>query len=72
MVRMDYHGTKRLSSGAFQHKFDNVAGAAPIWREEDIFKKLHFTMDYRLKIVDYLSNCFRGNSGEPAQPAAHD
>ena len=72
MVRMDHHGTKRLSSGAFQHKFDNVAGAAPIWREEDIFKKLHFTMDYRLKIVNYLSNCFRGNSGEPAQPAAHD
>ena len=64
LVRLDYHGVKRFSSGTVQHRFDNVAGVAPVWREHDVFRKLHFTMDYKVKIIGFISKCFRGNSSD--------
>ena len=64
LVRLDYHGVKRFSSGTVQHRFDNVAGVAPVWREHDVFRKLHFTMDYKVKIIGFISKCFRGSSSD--------
>ena len=64
LVRLDYHGVKRFTSGTWQHKFDNRPGAKPILRENKVFKKLHFTMENKLKIIEHISNCFRGNAGE--------
>ena len=67
---------KRFPSGTVQHKFDNVAEVAPVWREQDVFKQLHFTMEYKVKIVSFISKCFRGNSSDPdvslAEPSGHD
>merc|ERR1711954_102411 len=57
-VRLDYHGVKRFSSGTVQHRFDNVAGIAPVWRERKVFRKLHFTIDCKLKIISFISKCF--------------
>ena len=33
LVRLDYHGVKRLKSGKIQHKYDNRSGCVPVWRE---------------------------------------
>ena len=63
-VRLDYHGVKRFKSGTIQHKFDTRPGATQVWRETEVFKKLHFTMENKLKIVSYISSCFRSNAGE--------
>ena len=49
-----------------QHRFDNVAGTAPMWREQEVFRKLHFTMEYKMKILGFITKCFRGNSSNPA------
>ena len=66
LVRLDYHGVKRFPSGMVQHRFDNVAGTAPMWREQEVFRKLHFTMEYKMKILGFITKCFRGNSSDPA------
>ena len=34
LVRLDYHGIKRLRSGILQHKYDNRPGVVPVWREK--------------------------------------
>ena len=60
-VRMDYHGVKRLRSGKIHHKFDTRPGARPIWSETEVFSKLHFTMDMKLKLVGYITECFKNN-----------
>ena len=60
-VRMDYHGIKRFNSGNRQHKFDTKPGATPIWREKQVFKKLHFSMEMKLKLVGYITKCFKNN-----------
>ena len=74
LVRLDYQGVKRFKSGIWQHKFDNKPGAKPIWRDNKVFKKLHFTMENKLEIVEHISNCFRGNAGEAIIPqsSGHD
>ena len=74
LVRLDYQGVKRFKSGTWQHKFDNKPGAKPIWRETKVFKKLHFNMENKLKIIEHISNCFRGNAGEAIIPqsSGHD
>ena len=75
LVRLDYHGVKRFPSGTVQHRFDNVAGSVPVWREQEVFKKLHLTMDYKIKILGFIFKCFRGNSNDPAVAsvgAGHD
>ena len=60
-VRMDYHGIKMFKSGTKQHKFDTKPGATPIWKETKVFRKLHFTMDVKLKLVGYITECFKNN-----------
>ena len=76
LVRLDYHGVKRFPSGTVQHRYDNVAGSVPVWREQEVFKKLHFTMDYKKKILGFIFKCFRGNSSDQAvasgDSAGHD
>ena len=66
-VRMDYQGIKRLKSGNFQHIFDNKPGAAAVWKEKAVFKKLHLTPENKMKMIGYIVSCFHGNShNEPA------
>ena len=50
-VRLDYVGIKRLKSGAYQHKYDNRVGATAIWREKEVFRKLHLTVENKLKVI---------------------
>ena len=66
-VRLDYIGVKRFRSGTTQHIFDNKVGATQIWREAEVFRKLHFTMDVKLKIVSKISSCFKANSARICQ-----
>ena len=54
------HGIRMLKGGP-QHKFDTRPGANKIWREEEVFRKLHFTSENKLKIVKYLQNTFQNN-----------
>ena len=60
-VRLDYQGIKRFKSGNIQHIFDTRAGTTPVWREGEVFKKLHFTMEKKVKIVGHISMCFKEN-----------
>ena len=71
LVRLDYTGIKRFKSGTKQHKFDNRVGAARIWREDEVFKKLHFTMDVKLKIMDHIKTCFITNSEKFGSKPGH-
>ena len=64
-VNLHLHGIKTFKSGTTQHKFDTRPGATQIWREKEVARKLHFTMENKLKIISYVSNCFRGNAREP-------
>ena len=63
-VKLDRHGIKTFKSGTVQHKFDTRPGTTQIWREKEVFRKLHFTMENKLKLLAYISNCFRVNSKE--------
>ena len=55
------HGMKFLKSGP-QHKFDTRPGAARIWRETNVFQKLHFTIENKIKVVKYLQKTFQSNA----------
>ena len=61
-VRMDFQGVKRFKSGTVQHIFDTKPGATQVWRETEVFKKLHFTVDVKLKLVKYVTTCFAANT----------
>ena len=61
-IRLDYHVVKRFKSGTRQHIFYTKPGATQIWRETEVFKKLHFTKDLKLKIVSHISSSFVKNS----------
>ena len=67
-VKLDHQGVKMFKSGTVQHKFDTKPGAKQIWREREVFRKLHFTMENKVKILSYVCSCFRGNMKE-SQPA---
>ena len=54
MIRLDYHGVKFLAGGKLQHKFDTKPGVTPIWREKEVFKKLHFTVENKMKVMQYI------------------
>ena len=60
-LNIHMHGVKMLRNGP-QHKFDTREGSAKIWREREVFKKLHFTSDNKLKLIKYLQNTFKNNS----------
>ena len=73
IVRLDYMGIKRFKSGTTQHRFDNKDGATPVWREQEIFRKLHFTKEIKVKIIQHISKCFACNSEKIAiQSNGHD
>jgi hypothetical protein len=55
-------GMKFFKSGNKQHKFDTSPGAKRIWRENEVFKKLHFTQEQKLKIVGLIMKRFEDNS----------
>ena len=65
IVRLDFHGVKIFKNGKVQHKFDTKPGATQIWREEEVWRKLHFTMENKLKLVQYISTCFENNAVKP-------
>ena len=71
MVRIDYTGIKRFKSGTKEHKFDNKQDATPVWREQEVFKKLHFTMDIKVKIMAHISSCFISNSEKFVNQSGH-
>ena len=54
MIRLDYHGVKFLAGGKLQHKFDTKPGGTSIWREKEVFKKLHFTVENKMKVLQYI------------------
>ena len=60
-LNLHLQGIKMLKSGP-QHKFDTRPGATRIWRETEVSKKLHFTADNKLKIIQYLQNTFKRNA----------
>ena len=63
-LNLHMQGIKMLKSGP-QHKFDNKPGAKQVWREQEVFKKLHFTAENKLKVVQYLQNKFKNSMGKP-------
>ena len=42
-VNLQNHGVKMFKSGTMQHKFDTRKEAKQIWREREVFRKLHCT-----------------------------
>ena len=61
-VRVDYHGVKRHKNGRLQHKWDNKDEAAPVWAEVEVFRKLHFTIGWKMKLMNFISKCFKDNA----------
>ena len=49
-------------SGTKQHKFDTREGSRRIWRESEVRRKLHFTSEVKLKIVESIMSIFAQNS----------
>ena len=62
-LNLHLKGIKMLKSGP-QHKYDTMQGAAQVWRERQLFKKLHFTMANKLKLMKYLQNTFKSNTNK--------
>ena len=54
-------GMKFFKSGNKQHKFDTKKGAQQIWREREVFRKLHFTQEIKAKIVNSAQDVFENN-----------
>ena len=66
-LNLHMQGVKILKSGP-QHKYDTRPGATSVWREKEVAKKLHFTMENKLKIIQYLQKTFQNNAkGESPQ-----
>ena len=61
-INLHLQGIKNFKSGTRQHKFDTLPGRAQFWREKEVRRKLHLTMDNRLRVVGQLMNCFKANS----------
>ena len=72
LVRLDYHGVKRLRSGKMQHKYDNRSGVVPVWREKEVRKKLHFTRELKVKVMDHILQTFAANTRKQAEHSKHD
>ena len=72
LVRLDYHGIKRLRSGTLQHKYDNRPGVVRVWREKEVRKKLHFTMELKIKVGEHIKQSFTSNSRKQAEASGHD
>ena len=59
-LNLHMQGIKMLKGGP-QHKYDTKTGSTRIWREREVFKKLHFTSENKQKLIRYLQNTFRSN-----------
>ena len=70
-LHLHMQGIKVFKSGKTQHKFDNKPGATQIWRETEVFRKLHFTTENKLKIVGFIASCFKGNQNNIVEIAGH-
>jgi hypothetical protein len=70
-LHLHMHGIKVFKSGKTQHKFDNKPNATQIWRETEVFRKLHFTPENKLKIVGFIASCFKGNQNNNVEIAGH-
>ena len=55
-------GIKIFKSGNKQHKYDTKPNSKRVWEEDEVFKKFHFTMEVKLKILSYINNCFKANA----------
>ena len=62
MIRLDYHCVKFLAGGKLQHKFETKPGVTPIWRENEVFKKLHFTVENKMKVIQYINKFYGAQS----------
>ena len=62
-LNLHLQGIKMLKSGP-QHKYDTRQGAVQVWRERQVFKKIHFTMANKLKLMKYLQNTFKSNANK--------
>ena len=59
MIRLDFHGVKWLAGGRLQHKFDTKPGVTPVWREKEVFRKLHFTIENKMKVMQYICHYYK-------------
>ena len=62
-LNLHMQGIKMLKLGP-QHKFDDKPGVKKVWREDEVFRKLHYTIENKLKLVQYLQNTFKANLGK--------
>ena len=53
---------KFFKNGSKQHKFDNLPGATKVWREHQVFRKLHFSKETKVMIIGNILSCFTNNS----------
>ena len=60
-LNLHMQGVKILKKGP-KHKYDTRPGAKAIWREREVFRKLHFTMENKVKIIEYMQNTFKNNA----------
>ena len=42
-------------------QFDNLPGATKVWREHQVFRKLHFSQENKVMIVGNILSCFNNN-----------
>ena len=60
-VGLHLRSMKYFKNGNKQHKFDNLPGATKVWREHQVFRKLHFSQETKVMIVGNIQNCFNSN-----------
>ena len=61
-IGLHLRGMKFFKNGSKQHKFDNLPEATKVWREHQVFRKLHFNQDIKVMIVNNIMSCFSNNS----------
>ena len=60
-VRLDRIGTRYNHIGKLQHIRDTHPGSNRIWKENEVFRKLHFTMQKKMEIIEQITDCFNKN-----------
>ena len=61
-VRLDRIGTMYNHLGKLQHIRDTHPGSRRIWKENEVFRKLHFTMQKKMEIIKHIPDCFNKNN----------
>ena len=65
-LNIHLQGMKILKSGP-QHKYDTRPESLKVWRETNVFDKLHFTMANKLKLITYMQKTFTVNEQKHGQ-----